>query len=46
MLPKRQIAERLWDLIADRYRGARDPDGAQKEKAARRPRAGSAGSRR
>ena len=46
MLPKRQIAERLWDLIADRYRGARDPDGAQREKAARRPRAGSAGSRR
>ena len=46
MLPKRQIAERLWDLIADRYRSARDPDGAQKEKAGRRPRAGSAGSRR
>jgi phosphopantothenoylcysteine decarboxylase/phosphopantothenate--cysteine ligase len=24
MLPKRQIAERLWDLIADRYRKAQD----------------------
>jgi hypothetical protein len=23
MLPKRQIAERLWDVIADRYRMAR-----------------------
>ena len=23
MLPKRQVAERLWDLIADRYRHAR-----------------------
>jgi hypothetical protein len=22
MLPKRQVAERLWDLIADRYRHA------------------------
>jgi hypothetical protein len=22
MLPKRQVAERLWDLIADRYRRA------------------------
>ena len=31
MLPKRQIAERLWDLIGDRYRLARpaaDPTGA------------------
>jgi phosphopantothenoylcysteine decarboxylase/phosphopantothenate--cysteine ligase len=26
MLPKRQVAERLWDLIADRYRGARNGD--------------------
>ncbi len=24
MLPKRQVAERLWDLIVDRYRKARD----------------------
>ena len=24
MLPKRQVAERLWDLIGDRYRKARD----------------------
>src|SRR3990170_466726 len=24
MLPKRQVAERLWDLIGDRYRRARD----------------------
>ena len=23
MLPKRQVAERLWDLIADRWRAAR-----------------------
>jgi hypothetical protein len=23
MLPKRQVAERLWDLIGDRYRHAR-----------------------
>jgi phosphopantothenoylcysteine decarboxylase / phosphopantothenate---cysteine ligase len=35
MLPKRQVAERLWDLIVDRYRKAR-PEGA----------AGSATSRR
>jgi phosphopantothenoylcysteine decarboxylase/phosphopantothenate--cysteine ligase len=25
MLPKRQVAERLWDLIADRYRAGREP---------------------
>ena len=25
MLPKRQVAERLWDLIGDRYRSARQP---------------------
>ena len=25
MLPKRQVAERLWDLIGDRYRRARPP---------------------
>ena len=24
MLPKRQVAERLWDLIGDRYRHAAD----------------------
>ena len=28
MLPKRQIAERLWDLIADRFRVARQPEAA------------------
>jgi phosphopantothenoylcysteine decarboxylase/phosphopantothenate--cysteine ligase len=27
MLPKRQVAERLWDLIGDRYRRARDTAG-------------------
>jgi hypothetical protein len=32
MLPKRQVAERLWDLIVDRYRKARP------EPAAARPR--------
>jgi phosphopantothenoylcysteine decarboxylase/phosphopantothenate--cysteine ligase len=32
MLPKRQVAERLWDLIVDRYRKARS------ERAASRPR--------
>jgi phosphopantothenoylcysteine decarboxylase/phosphopantothenate--cysteine ligase len=26
MLPKRQVAERLWDLIADRYRAGRHGD--------------------
>jgi len=26
MLPKRQVAERLWDLIGDRYRRARGAD--------------------
>ena len=46
MLPKRQIAERLWDLIADRYRTARDPEAAGKETAGRRPRSGSPDSRR
>jgi phosphopantothenoylcysteine decarboxylase/phosphopantothenate--cysteine ligase len=25
LLPKRQVAERLWDLIADRYRAGREP---------------------
>ena len=45
MLPKRQIAERLWDLIADRYRSARGPDararrrrGADRARLARSPR--------
>ena len=28
MLPKRQVAERLWDLIADRWRAARPPQPA------------------
>ena len=26
MLPKRQVAERLWDLIVDRYRAGRHGD--------------------
>ena len=29
MLPKRQVAERLWDLIVDRYRKARPDPSAQ-----------------
>ena len=29
MLPKRQVAERLWDLIVDRYRKARPDPNAQ-----------------
>ena len=29
MLPKRQVAERLWDLIGDRYRKARGTVGAE-----------------
>ena len=44
MLPKRQIAERLWDLIADRYRTTRAHEGAGKENAGRRSRSGSTGS--
>ena len=33
MLPKRQVAERLWDLIVDRYRKAHPPE--RPERAAR-----------
>ena len=46
MLPKRQIAERLWDLIADRYREARGPDAAGQEPTRRGSRTRSAGRRR
>jgi len=44
MLPKRQVAERLWDLIADRYRARRPvrptstPAHSSRSRAARRPR--------
>ena len=38
MLPKRQVAERLWDLIGDRYRRARPADGRRP-----RPAGGAAG---
>ncbi len=37
MLPKRQVAERLWDLIADRYRAGRHGDSTPEPTA--RPRA-------
>ena len=36
MLPKRQVAERLWDLIVDRYRKAHAPE--RPERPARSPR--------
>ncbi len=36
MLPKRQVAERLWDLIADRYRKARPTDAARPTRTRRR----------
>ena len=36
MLPKRQVAERLWDLIADRYRSAANT--AEGDASRRRPR--------
>jgi phosphopantothenoylcysteine decarboxylase / phosphopantothenate---cysteine ligase len=36
MLPKRQVAERLWDLIADRYHQARPPAGARPTRSRRR----------
>jgi phosphopantothenoylcysteine decarboxylase/phosphopantothenate--cysteine ligase len=37
MLPKRQVAERLWDLIGDRFRGVRRPaDGAPSDTGRRR----------
>ncbi len=36
MLPKRQVAERLWDLIVDRYRAARStPSGGTRERRSR-----------
>ena len=43
MLPKRQVAERLWDLIADRYRAERETptptrSGRARPSRARRPR--------
>ena len=37
MLPKRQVAERLWDLIGDRYRKARPAAVAPRTRARRRP---------
>ena len=46
MLPTRQIAERLWDLIADRYRGARGPDAAGQAPTRRGSRTRAAGRRR
>jgi hypothetical protein len=37
MLPKRQVAERLWDLIGDRFRRVRDSsDGAPTSRGRRR----------
>jgi len=36
MLPKRQVAERLWDLIADQYRRARSPAPAAPTRSRRR----------
>ena len=38
MLPKRQVAERLWDLIADRWRAARpaEPSEGQARRSRRR----------
>ena len=36
MLPKRQVAERLWDLIADRWRAARPPQPAGGTRRSRR----------
>jgi len=38
MLPKRQVAERLWDLIADRYRKARPAAATPPTRSRRRPR--------
>ncbi len=37
MLPKRQVAERLWDLIGDRYRKARPAAAAPPTRSRRRP---------
>ena len=39
MLPKRQVAERLWDLIADRYRAGRQPPSTPTRSRSSRPRA-------
>jgi len=36
MLPKRQVAERLWDLIVDRYRKARPAERAERPARSRR----------
>ena len=36
MLPKRQVAERLWDLIVDRYRKARPTERAERPARTRR----------
>jgi phosphopantothenoylcysteine decarboxylase/phosphopantothenate--cysteine ligase len=36
MLPKRQVAERLWDLIVDRYRKARSEPAAPRPTRSRR----------
>jgi len=36
MLPKRQVAERLWDLIVDRYRKAHPPERPQRAARSRR----------
>jgi phosphopantothenoylcysteine decarboxylase/phosphopantothenate--cysteine ligase len=36
MLPKRQVAERLWDLIADRYRKAHAPERPERPARSRR----------
>jgi phosphopantothenoylcysteine decarboxylase/phosphopantothenate--cysteine ligase len=36
MLPKRQVAERLWDLIVDRYRKAHAPERPERPARSRR----------
>ena len=36
MLPKRQVAERLWDLIVDRYRASRPPAAPERPSRSRR----------
>jgi len=46
MLPKRQVAERLWDLIGDRYREARGSEATDREPTRRASRARSTGRRR
>ena len=37
MLPKRQVAERLWDLIADRWRAARPAGAGRRQRSAEPP---------